>query len=71
MTYEEKMARLDEILKKISQVGSSLSESVELFEEGMGLVDSMQAELDSAKKKVMILSGMSEEAKFEPFEGAE
>jgi exodeoxyribonuclease VII small subunit len=53
--FEEKMDRLDEIIRSIAGGGARLAESVALFEEGMKLVGEMENELSQVKQKVATL----------------
>ena len=54
-SFEQSLARLEEIVKKLGQGGCGLDESLKLFEEGAKLADSCNALLDQAEQKVDIL----------------
>ena len=54
-TFEEQLAQLEEIVKKLESSGVSLNESLSLFEQGVKLTKSCQKILDSAEKKVKLL----------------
>ncbi|HBR08350.1 MAG TPA: exodeoxyribonuclease VII small subunit [Clostridiales bacterium] len=54
-TFEDAMARLNEIVKTLEKGDSPLNESLALFEEGAGLVAACQKELDDAEQKVVKL----------------
>ena len=55
-TFEENMARLEEIVGKLEKGDAQLSDSLKLFEEGTKLVNQCRKELDSAEQKVVKLS---------------
>lgn len=52
MTYEEVMARLDEIIEKLNSSSVSLDESLALFEEGTKLTALCKKKLNDAKQKI-------------------
>ena len=54
-TFEENMARLEEIVNKLEKGDAQLSESLSLFEEGTKLVSSCRKELDLAEQQVVKL----------------
>lgn len=54
-TFEENMARLEEIVNKLEKGDVQLSESLSLFEEGTKLVSSCRKELDLAEQQVVKL----------------
>ena len=54
-TFEEKMARLEEIVARLEKGDAQLSDSLALFEEGTGLVAACRAELDRAEQQVVKL----------------
>ncbi len=55
MTFEEKMKRLEEIVAKLEKGDALLGESLQLFEEGTGLVGDCRRELESAEQQVVKL----------------
>ena len=55
MTFEESLARLDEIVKLLEKGDRPLDEALTLFEEGTALVKSCGKLLDSAEQKVVKL----------------
>ena len=55
-TFEENMARLDEIVEKLEKGDAPLSDSLKLFEEGAKLVSQCRKELDTAEQKVVKLA---------------
>ena len=72
LTFEESIARLDEIVKTLERGDRPLEEALNLFEEGTRLIKSCGKTLDDAEQKVVKLrrgpDGAPEEA---PFEEAE
>ena len=69
-SFEEMLARLEEIVSLLDRVDTPLEESLALFEEGAGLVKLCTARLDEAQQKVNILTrgedGSVIEAPFTP-----
>lgn len=55
MTFEQSLARLDEIVKHLEKGDLPLNDSIELFEEGTGLIASCSKMLDEAEQKVVML----------------
>jgi len=55
MTFEQKMARLEEIVARLEKGDAQLSDSLTLFEEGTRLVASCRTELDKAEQQVVKL----------------
>ena len=55
MTFEQKMARLEEIVAKLEKGEAQLSDSLALFEEGTRLVSACRGELDKAEQQVVKL----------------
>ena len=59
-TFEQNMARLEQIVRSLERGDAPLEESMELFQEGVGLVRSCGKLLDEAElqvKKVMVGPG--------------
>ncbi len=72
MTFEESVARLDEIVKTLERGDRPLEEALALFEEGTKLIKSCGKTLDDAEQKVVKLRRGPEGAPEEtPFEEAE
>ena len=65
MTFEQKMARLEEIVSKLEKGDAQLSDSLQLFEEGTKLVGECRAELDGAEQQVVKLMKGSDGAPVE------
>ena len=54
-TFEENMARLEEIVGKLEKGDAPLSDSLKLFEEGTKLIAQCRTELDKAEQQVVKL----------------
>ncbi len=69
MSFEQSLARLEEIVKLLEKGDAPLAESLGLFEEGTGLIRSCGKMLDEAEQKVVQLrkgpDGEPEELPFE------
>lgn len=57
VSFEEAMSRLENIVASLEKGDAPLDRSLELFEEGVGLVRLCTQKLDAAEKKVRILTG--------------
>ena len=55
-TFEENIARLEEIVGALERGDAKLNDSLALFEEGTKLIVACQQMLDSAEQKVVKLS---------------
>ena len=55
-SFEEMLARLEEIVGLLDRVDTPLDTALSLFEEGAGLVKDCTAKLDAAQQKVNILT---------------
>ena len=60
MTYEQAMARLEEIVTKLDDVSLPLDESIKLFEESTKLASFCNTSLEKAKLKITELSEKQE-----------
>lgn len=70
VTFEQAMARLEEIVKQLEQGDASLEDALTLFEEGARLMKKCTTQLDKAEQKVSkLLAGPDGNPKEEPFEG--
>ncbi len=69
MSFEQSLARLEEIVKSLEKGDAPLAESLGLFEEGAGLIRACGKLLDEAEQKVVQLrkgpDGEPEELPFE------
>lgn len=55
-TFEEAMARLEEIVRALDGGNAGLDDSLGLFEEGISLVKLCNAKLEGAEQKVKLLA---------------
>lgn len=70
MTFEQAMARLEEIVKQLEQGEAPLEDALSLFEEGTKLMKKCSAQLDRAEQKVVkLLAGPEGAPVEEPFQG--
>ncbi len=56
-SFEEAIARLDEIVQRLETGNIALDESLSLFEEGIGLAKYCSGRLDAAEGRLEILMG--------------
>ena len=61
MTYEQAVARLEEIVKLLESGTASLDDSLQLFEEGTRLAAFCSKTLDAAEQKIRTLSEVQHE----------
>ena len=54
-TFEEAVARIDEIVASLERGDAQLDKSLSLFEEGVKLIETCGAMLDTAEQKVVSL----------------
>ena len=64
-TFEENMARLEEIVAALEKGDAPLADSLALFEEGTKLIAACSQELDAAEQKVVKLSKGPDDAPVE------
>jgi len=70
--FEQSIKRLEEIVALLEKGEATLSQSLELFEEGTGLIKTCGAMLDAAEQKVVKLKkGSDGEPQEAPFDDAE
>lgn len=55
-SFEESVARLEEIVRMLENGTATLDESLKLYEEGIALVRVCNQKLDSAEKKIKVLT---------------
>ncbi|MBW2702211.1 MAG: exodeoxyribonuclease VII small subunit [Deltaproteobacteria bacterium] len=67
-SFEEMMARLDDIAGRLESGESSLEESIALFEEGMQLAKTGMERLDDAERRVRILVDAADGEREEDFD---
>ncbi len=58
LTFEEALARLEQIINRLEEGSLTLEESVDLFEQGQQLTAFCQDALDSAELRVRKLSDL-------------
>lgn len=69
LSFEQSMARLDEIVRHLEKGDMPLNDSLALFEEGTALIRSCEELLDEAEQKVVKLrKGPDREPEELPFE---
>ena len=69
LSFEQSMARLDEIVRHLEKGDMPLNDSLALFEEGTALIRSCENQLDEAEQKVVKLrKGPDREPEERPFE---
>jgi len=69
LSFEQSLARLDEIVRHLEKGDMPLSESLSLYEEGTALLSSCSKMLDDAEQKVVKLKKGADRAPVEmPFE---
>jgi exodeoxyribonuclease VII small subunit len=56
MTFEESLAKLEEIVSQIEEGKVSLEESIDKYAEGIKLVNQCRAILETAEKKIQLLA---------------
>lgn len=64
--FETNLKRLEDIVERLETQEAPLDQSLQLFEEGIGLARSCQQTLEEAKKRVEILT--RETGKLKPFQ---
>ena len=65
-TFEERLARLEELSEKIKEGDLPLEEAVSLFEEGIELSKGLEKELSKIERKVEVLINRPTEASEKP-----
>lgn len=72
LSFEESVARLDDIVKHLENGDMPLSESLSIFEEGTKLISACSKMLDEAEQKVVKLKKGPDREPIElPFEDSE
>ena len=66
-SFEEGLAKLENITQELEEGDLSLEESLKHFERGIVLTKSCQQALSEAEQKVSILLGKDGNSKLEPF----
>ena len=68
-SFEESLAKLEEITAELESGELSLEDSLKRFDEGVKLAEFCNRKLDEAQKKVNILLKKGDELHAVPFEG--
>ncbi|KPJ97755.1 MAG: exodeoxyribonuclease VII small subunit [Desulfobacterales bacterium SG8_35] len=68
-SFEEALAKLEQITKELEEGNLSLEESLKYFDEGVKLAEHCNNKLNAAQKKVEILLKKNEGLKPAAFEG--
>ncbi len=55
LSYEQALARLEQIIRAMESDKIPLEESLRMYEEGVAIVRRLSAELDEAERKIKIL----------------
>ncbi len=72
MTFEQQIARLEEIVSALEQGDVQLADSLSLFEEGTKLIAACTKQLDQAEQQVVkLMKGPDGAPVRQPFETAE
>ncbi len=59
-SFEESLARLEEVVRLLESGSLSLDESLKLYEEGVGLIRICSEELDKTEAKIKILQNTAD-----------
>lgn len=59
-SFEESLARLEEVVRLLESGSLTLDESLKLYEEGVGLIRASYEELDRTEAKIKILQSTSD-----------
>ena len=54
--FEESMKKLEKIVKSLESENKSLEKNIQLFEEGLSISKKLQEHLETAEKKIEMLS---------------
>ena len=60
LTFEQKLARLNEIVSQIDNNKLGLEESLKVYEEGMSLIKDLEGTLNAANEKFLKIKDSSE-----------
>lgn len=56
ISFEEALSRLEEIVKELESGNAALDKSLDIFEEGVGLVKLCGKKLDEAEQRIVALT---------------
>lgn len=72
VTFEQAMARLEEIVRLLEKGDAPLEDSMRLFEEGAKLARTLGVQLDQAEQKISLMAQDAQGAiTAQPFDGGE
>lgn len=57
LSFGESLAKLEDIVRKLESGQLELEDSLVLYEDGVGLIQTLQSKLDTAEQKVTVLLG--------------
>lgn len=60
LTFEQKLARLNEIVSQIDNYKLGLEESLKVYEEGMSLIKDLEGTLNAANEKFLKIKDSGE-----------
>ena len=73
MTFEERLSRMEEISKALSDPATDLNKAVTLYEEGMKIASDVDAELSKIERRIEIVTSRPGESDMgvitEPYQG--
>jgi exodeoxyribonuclease VII small subunit len=70
-SFEEALAKLEQITKELEEGDLSLEESLKYFDEGVKLAEQCNSKLNEAQKKIEILLKKNDGLEPTPFDGLE
>ncbi len=70
-SFEEALAKLEQITKKLEEGDLSLEDSLKYFDEGVKLAELCNTKLNEAQKKIEILLKKNDGLEPTPFDGLE
>lgn len=65
-TFEQKLARIEQIVKDLERSGVDLADATKLFKEGKTLIAQCEADLKSAEAQIKAADRESQEATLQP-----
>src|SRR5215468_5211589 len=70
LTFEEALARLEEIVRQLEDGSAGLEESLARYEQGVGLLKRCYAQLRQAEQRIQLLAGLDADGKpiLKPFD---
>jgi exodeoxyribonuclease VII small subunit len=70
LTFEQALARLDEIVRQLEDGDAGLEESLAHYEQGVALLKQCYAQLRQAEQRIQLLAGLDDDGKpiLKPFD---